>query len=329
MRRPSVLVILLLLSGPIHATTYEQLRVCSSKPTDEEKLACFDQLTKAAMPVAPGSGKPVPPAKLSRYVVHGVLGPAFYDSGVDAFKTPATISFSRADNRNSTDVSAAFIYHRYFGEYENQGFYAGAGWFRNELGSKRSDARSIVIGAQLSPQRADDAVISDGGSAWYSIYTPSFMHRRDIYKRESTDRYSLSGTWGRFYPFGSSSDQRNTFSVLSMIESNHVTHDAGAKRDSLSATVGLKFTYGLTESLLLTASPNFYDFIDRPTRSDEGSGTFGEVSLRWDLDPSKSTRFRPYVSLSRYFGTKPEDGTWIPNQTRLAFGINFDSADQR
>lgn len=329
MRGIIVFTVLLVLSSPLYATTYQQLRECGSKSTDEEKLACYDRLTKAAMPAAPGSGEPVPPAKLTRYVVHGVLEPAFYESGVDAFKTPATISFSRTDNRNSTDVSASFIYHRYFGEYENQGFYAGAGWFRNELGNKRSDARSIIVGAQLLPRRADDDVITGGGSSWYSIYTPSFMHRQDIYRRESTDRYAFSGTWGRFYPFGNSSDQRNTFSVLSTVESIHVTPDEGAKRDSLSATVGIKFTYGLTENLLLTASPNFYDFIDRPARSEEGSGTFGEVSLRWDLDPGKSARFRPYVSLSRYFGTKPEDSTWIANQTRLAFGVNFDSADQR
>lgn len=320
---------ILLLSNPLSATTYEQLRACNSKSSDAEKIACFEQLTVAAMPAAPGSGTVAMPAPKTRYVVHGVLGPAFYDDDVDAFKTPATISISRADNRSSTDVNAAFLYHRYFGEFDNQGFYAGAGWFRNELGAKRSDARSLIIGAQLFPSRVNADNLNEGESAWFSLYSPSFMHRRDIYKRESTDRYSMSGTWGRFYPFGDSSDQRNTFSVLSTLESNHVTPDVGAKRDSLSAAVGLKLTYGLTEHLLFTASPNFYDYIDRPTRTEEGSNAFGELSLRWDLDPGKSTRFRPYVSLSRYFGTKPEDSTWIPNQTRLSFGVNFDSADQR
>lgn len=318
-------ILLLSLSSITVAATYEQLRRCADAMIDAEKITCLNALVEEAKPPRPGDAPKHPPASPNRFVVHGVLAPAFYDSGVDAFRVPATISLSRANNRSATDVNASAIYHRYFGENKNQGFFAGTGWFRKELGTSRTDARSLIVGTELiqgfeSGERSSD---------WFALYTPSAIHRRDIYKKETTDIYALSASWGRFLPLGASADERNTFSIDAAIEASHLRPDSAPKRDALTASLGLKSTYGLTERLLLSAALSFYDYIDRPFGTNEGSDTYGQIALRWDLDPTKRGGFRPYVTIMRQFGAKPEDSTWIPNQTVLALGINFDSSDTR
>jgi hypothetical protein len=318
---------LLFLTFPLlsFATSHTQLRECSIKSTDSEKLACFQKLVDESAP--PRIDRPLPGTDppLNRLVVHGELAPAFPWTDVDVFAVPATISIARSNNRSSTDVQAAAIYHRTIGTSEDNGLFTGIGWVRKELGEDRSDARTLILGAQFrrGTETTNEYGERQAGDVFIE-YAPFFSHSRDIYKKLTTDLYGLDASIGWYASFGARNDARNTFSINSSIESSQTRPDVGADRDALTASLGVQLTYGLTESVIISASPIFYDYLDQPFGTNEGSGVYGQLYMRWDLDPAKRTHFRPYLLLTRQFGKKPEDGTWIANQTSLALGVNFD-----
>jgi hypothetical protein len=318
------ILLLLCISSISNAASPDELRACAAKPSDAEKIACLNALVKALDPPNIGSPPPGSPAPNSRVVVYGDLAPAFPRSEVDVFEAPATISLARSDNRSSTDVSAAVIYHRYFGTQQDIGVYTGVGWFRTELGEGRSDVRSFIVGSEYIHGFASRIGGKQFASEWFATYSPSFSHERDIYKRETTDTYAFTAKLGRFYPFDGSDDERNTISLTAAMKSLQVRPESGPDRDALTADLGLILTYGVTDHIVFGASPTFYDYLDRPFGVDEGSDSYGKLWLRWDLDPNESGRFRPYLLLTRQFGDNPGETDWIPNQTSLALGISFD-----
>lgn len=296
----------------------EQLQACATEPDAVKALACFQELSKKAQPLPPDhpDEPPIAPAPVSRLVVQGELEPAYYRSTDDVFDDPATISLSRTNNSNAVDAAGAVVYEHRIGTFENHVVFGGVGWFRSELGEKRSDVRAVAVGGRF---------VQGLPSEWFAIWTPAVRYSRDILKKTTTDTYGVEVTLSNYDTLGGFLDDAVLDYTVGLTSSQQ-RPDNLPNRDSLTGTFGFDFGMSLTEQLVFNASPRFYSFIDRPGQVDEGSAWYGDLSLRWEFDPETTRRFRPYLLLSRTFGTSPDDPEWIPNQTVLSIGVRFDDS---
>lgn len=299
------------------AASTDDLAGCAAKPVDAEALACFRTLAAEpdVAPIDPTDTPPPSPAYA--WLIKGDLSPSLYGDDISVHKDPAKLSLSRSDNDNAFDARAALVYQRYFGEFRTQVFYSGIAWSRVENGDKPSDARSISVGLNLLQQ-------DDEGDNFYATLNPSITHTTDIFKNEKTDRYRLASEFGVYALRRFVHGRRSSFWFEAALDSTHVRPEGGSKQDSLTASLGAHFVQKLTPRLYFEANPAFYNFIDAPGGA-EKRDWYGNVLLRWQLHDKDAKDFRPALTLSRTFGTHPNDATWIANQTVLALTISFDS----
>lgn len=282
---------------------------CSRKKNPDAMLYCFDTLAGRAS--ADDRFVLLPKPSRSRVMLKSDAKPITLMGEIDA--KPAELSASRRDGETFVDTKAALVWQRAMSQ-EWSWFGAGT-WTRHDKTTDGADTRGLAMGLQWTRQ------VDSARASWWDVVTGSAAYEKDIIDDTTATKVSVLWEFGRSSWLG----ERWQFVPALGMSAERSTASSGNTRRASIYGIGTA-TWAPTDPVEFFFTGGYLDDFDVRRGTDSRDGEFGSVGVNYLFyDEAEEPAWRPQIRLVRYFGTDPLDPDAPANETRLTFGVLFDS----
>lgn len=282
---------------------------CSRKRNPDNVLYCFDTLAGRAS--ADDRFVLLPRPSRSRLMLKNDAKPITLMGEIDA--KPAEFSASRRDGETFVDAKAALVWQRAMSQ-EWSWFGAGT-WARHDKATDGADTRGLAMGVQWTRQ------VDSVREGWWDVVTGSAAYENNIVDDATSTKVGVLWEFGRTSWLG----ERWQFVPALGLSTERTTASTGNTHRASIYGVGTA-KWAPNDAIEFFLAGGYLDDVDVRRGTDERDGEFGSIGVNYRLyDEAEKPAWRPEIRLVRYFGTDPLDSDAPANETRLTFGVLFDS----